>query len=47
MKLPKIKFVWTRTFEWRPEKFPCWIVYEKTIWYFLWIPIKKKLVKIK
>jgi len=34
--------------EWRPAPFPCWIVYEKTITYFLGLfPIRSKLKKIK
>ncbi len=42
-----MKFYYAKTREWRPEKFPCWIVYLKTTWYFLGIPFKSKMVKIK
>ncbi len=43
-----MKLLQAKTIEWRPAPFPCWVVYEKTIWYLFGLfPIRSKLKKIK
>lgn len=43
-----MKLITTHTKEWRPEPFPCFVVYQKTIWkLFGIIKVRTKLKKIK
>lgn len=42
-----MKLFRTKVFEWRPDKWPCVEVYEKTVVYFWIFPIKSYLKKIK
>lgn len=43
-----MKFTKTKKTIFRPTPYPCWIVYEKRVTYFMWIiPIKTQLIKLK
>lgn len=42
-----MKLTYQKRKEYRPNPYPCWIVYEKIVTYFLGIPLKSKLKKIK